>query len=72
MGSVSIFPRCRLRDLLGIDLDVIQDYIHFAEMAKVLFEVPHFAYSLQAQKRPNRKISLIDNDLAERGILPLL
>ncbi len=32
-------------------------------MAKVLFEVPHFAYSLQAQKRPNRKIYCIDNGL---------
>ncbi|MCQ8894188.1 MAG: ATP-binding protein [Methanolinea sp.] len=53
----------RLKDLLGIDLDAVQDYIHFAEMAKVLFEVPHFAYSLQAQKRPNRKIYCIDNGL---------
>lgn len=52
-----------LKDLLGIDLDAVQDYIHFAEMAKVLFEVPHFAYSLQAQKRPNRKIYCIDNGL---------
>jgi predicted AAA+ superfamily ATPase len=52
-----------LKDLLGIDLNAVQDYIHFAEMAKVLFEVPHFAYSLQAQKRPNRKIYCIDNGL---------
>jgi len=53
----------RLKDLLGIDLETVQDYIHFAEMAKVLFEVTHFAYSLQAQKRPNRKIYCIDNGL---------
>ncbi|HOT03997.1 MAG TPA: ATP-binding protein [Methanolinea sp.] len=53
----------RLKDLLGIDINAVQDYIHFAEMAKVLFEVPHFAYSLKAQKRPNRKIYCIDNGL---------
>ena len=32
-------------------------------MAKVLFEVPHFAYSLRAQTRPNRKIYCIGNGL---------
>ena len=53
----------RLKNLFGIDNITIQDYIHFAEMAKVLFEVPHFAYSLQAQKRPIRKIYCIDNGL---------
>jgi predicted AAA+ superfamily ATPase len=53
----------RLKDLFGIDPDTVQDDIYFAEMAKVLFEVPHFAYSLQAQKRPNRKIYCIDNGL---------
>ena len=53
----------RLKDLLGIDLDAVQDYIHFAEMARILFEVRHFAYSLQAQTRPNRKIYCIDNGL---------
>jgi predicted AAA+ superfamily ATPase len=53
----------RLKELLGIDLDTVQDYIHFAEMAKILFEVQHFAYSLQAQTRPNRKIYCIDNGL---------
>lgn len=53
----------KLKDLLGIDPDTVQDYIHFAGMAKVLFEVSHFAYSLQAQRRPNRKIYCIDNGL---------
>jgi len=53
----------RLKDLLGIDLNTVQDYIHFAEMAKILFEVHHFAYSLRAQTRPNRKIYCIDNGL---------
>ena len=53
----------RLKDLLGIDLDAVQDYIHFAEMARILFEVRHFAYSLQPQTRPNRKIYCIDNGL---------
>ena len=53
----------RLKDLLGIDIDAVQDYIHFAEMARILFEVRHFAYSLQAQTRPNRKIYCIDNGL---------
>ncbi len=53
----------RLKDLLGIDLNAVQDYIHFAEMAKILFEINHFAYSVQAQKRPNRKIYCIDNGL---------
>jgi predicted AAA+ superfamily ATPase len=53
----------RLKDLLGIGIDAVRDYIHFAEMAKILFEVQHFSYSLQAQKRPNRKIYCIDNGL---------
>lgn len=53
----------RLRDLFGIDLDSVQDYIHFAAMARILFEVGHFAYSLKTQTRPNRKIYCIDNGL---------
>lgn len=53
----------RLKDIFGIDIDTVQDYIHFAEKAKILFEVAHFAYSVQAQKRPNRKIYCIDNGL---------
>lgn len=53
----------RLKEMLGIDLDAVKDYIHFAEMAKILFEVQHFAYSIQAQSRPNKKIYCIDNGL---------
>ena len=53
----------RLKEMLGIDLEAVKDYIHFAEMAKILFEVQHFAYSVQAQNRPNKKIYCIDNGL---------
>ena len=53
----------RLKEMLGIDLEAVKDYIHFAEMAKILFEVQHFAYSIQAQSRPNKKIYCIDNGL---------
>ena len=53
----------RLKDILGIDLETVKDYIHFAEMAKILFEVQHFAYSVPAQTRPNKKIYCIDNGL---------
>ena len=53
----------KLKDMLGIDLTTVQDYIHFAGVAKILFEVQQFAYSLQAQTRPNKKIYCIDNGL---------
>jgi hypothetical protein len=53
----------RLKDALGIDLDTIRDYIHFAGMARILFEVPVFSWSLQVQARQNRKIYCIDNGL---------
>jgi predicted AAA+ superfamily ATPase len=53
----------RLKEALGIDIDTIRDYIHFAGMAKILFEVPAFSYSLQTQARQNRKIYCIDNGL---------
>ena len=53
----------RLKEMLGIDLEAVKDYIHFAEMAKILFEVQHFAYSIQAKSRPNKKIYCIDNGL---------
>jgi outer membrane protein OmpA-like peptidoglycan-associated protein len=53
----------RLKEMLGIDITTVQDYIHFAGMAKILFEVQHFAYSLKAQARANKKIYCIDNGL---------
>ena len=53
----------RLKEMLGIDIEAVKDYIHFAEMAKILFEVQHFAYSVPAQTRPNKKIYCIDNGL---------
>jgi len=57
------FSYRRLREMLGTDIDTIRDYIHFAEMAKILFEVPAFSYSLKVQARQGRKIYCIDNGL---------
>jgi len=53
----------RLKEILGIDIAAVKDYIHFAGMAKILFEVQHFSYSIEAQSRPNKKIYCIDNGL---------
>ncbi len=53
----------RLKETLGIDIDTVRDYIHFAGMAKILFEVPFFSWSLPVQMRQNRKIYGIDNGL---------
>lgn len=53
----------RLRELLGIDIDTVRDYIHFAGMARILFEVQAFSYSLPAQARQNKKVYCIDNGL---------
>lgn len=57
------FSYRRLKETLGIDIDTVRDYIHFAGMAKILFEVPFFSWSLPAQVRQNRKIYCIDNGL---------
>lgn len=53
----------RLRETMGINFDSIRDYIHYAEMAKILFEVQFFTYSLHARARANKKIYCIDNGL---------
>ncbi|NMB78954.1 MAG: ATP-binding protein [Methanomicrobiales archaeon] len=53
----------RIKEMLGIDPDTLRDYIHFAGMAKILFEVQAFSYSLSAQARQNKKIYCIDNGL---------
>jgi predicted AAA+ superfamily ATPase len=53
----------RLKETLGIDIETLQDYIHFAGMARILFEVQLFSYSLQAQSRAGKKIYCIDNGL---------
>jgi predicted AAA+ superfamily ATPase len=53
----------RLNEMLGTDIDTVRDYIHFAGMARILFEVQAFAYSLPAQARQNKKIYCIDNGL---------
>ena len=49
--------------MLGTDIDTVRDYIHFATMAKILFEVQAFSYSLPAQARQNKKIYCIDTGL---------
>ena len=53
----------RLNEMLGTDIDTVRDYIHFAGMARILFEVQAFAYSLPAQARQNKKIYCIDTGL---------
>ncbi len=52
-----------LREMLGIDFETIKEYLHYAEQAKILFEVRYFSYSLKTQSRNNRKIYCIDNGL---------
>ena len=53
----------KLVDLLGIDPETIKEYIRYAEMAQILFEVQFFSYSLNVQARNNKKIYCIDNGL---------
>ena len=53
----------RLKEMLGTDIETVRDYIHFASMAKILFEVQAFSYSLPAQARQNKKIYCIDTGL---------
>lgn len=53
----------RLKEMLGTDIGTVRDYIHFAGLAKILFEVQAFAYSLPAQARQNKKIYCIDTGL---------
>ena len=53
----------QLVQLLGMDAATIQEYIQYACMAKVLFEVRFFSYSLKTQARNNKKVYCIDNGL---------
>jgi len=53
----------RLQEMLGTDIGTVRDYIHFAALAKILFEVQAFSYSLPAQARQNKKIYCIDTGL---------
>lgn len=53
----------RLKEMLGTDIDTIRDYIHFAGIARILFEVQAFSYSLAAQARQNKKVYCIDTGL---------
>jgi len=53
----------KLVDLLGVDPETIKEYIRYAEMAQILFEVQYFSYSLNVQARNNKKIYCIDNGL---------
>jgi predicted AAA+ superfamily ATPase len=59
----SLYSYRRLKEMLGIDIDTVRDYIHFAGIAKILFEVQAFSYSLPAQARQNKKCYCIDNGL---------
>jgi predicted AAA+ superfamily ATPase len=52
-----------LENVLGLDFATIKEYISYAEMAKILFEVHYFSYSLKAQSRHNRKMYCVDNGL---------
>ncbi len=52
-----------LQEMLGIDIETVKEYLHYAEQAKILFEVPYFSYSLKVQSRNNKKIYCIDNGL---------
>jgi len=49
--------------LLQIDLATTKEYIHYAEQARVLYEVPFFSYSIKTQNRNNRKCYCIDSGL---------
>lgn len=59
----SVYSYKNLSGILGTDHATIRDYIHFAEMAKILFEVRYFSYSLKTQERNQKKIYCIDNGL---------
>ncbi len=53
----------KLKSALGIDIETLQNYIHFAGMARILFEIQIFSYSLHVQARAGKKIYCIDNGL---------
>ncbi|QSZ66137.1 ATP-binding protein [Methanofollis aquaemaris] len=53
----------QLEQVLGIEAATIREYIHYAGMAMVLFEVRYFSYSLKVQARNNKKIYCIDTGL---------
>jgi predicted AAA+ superfamily ATPase len=59
----SLYSYRRLKSALGIDIDTLQNYIHFAGIARILYEVQIFSYSLQVQARASKKIYCIDNGL---------
>lgn len=53
----------QLVEVLGIEAATIREYIRYAEMARVLFEVQYFSYSLKVQARNNKKVYCIDTGL---------
>ena len=59
----SVYSYKNLSDIFGLDYATIREYIHFAEMAKILFEIKYFSYSLKTQERNQKKIYCIDNGL---------
>lgn len=59
----SLYSYRQLVQVLGVEAETIKEYIRYAEMAKVLFEVRSFSYSLKTQARNNKKMYCIDNGL---------
>jgi uncharacterized protein len=59
----SIYSYKNISEILGTDYATIKEYIHFAEMAKILFEERYFSYSLKVQEKNQKKIYCIDNGL---------
>jgi predicted AAA+ superfamily ATPase len=59
----SLYSYRNLQEMLGIDFETVKEYLHYAERAKILFEVQYFSYSLKTQSRNNKKIYCIDNGL---------
>lgn len=53
----------QLVEVLGIEAGTIREYIRYAEVARVLFEVQYFSYSLKVQARNNKKVYCIDTGL---------
>lgn len=59
----SLYSYRQLVQVLGIEAGTIKEYIRYAVLAKVLFEVRFFSFSLKTQARNNKKIYCIDNGL---------
>lgn len=62
-NMASQFSYRQLVRVLGIDAVTVREYIQYAAMAHVLFEVQYFTSSPKVQARNNKKIYCIDNGL---------